>query len=414
MDTRNTSLKNVKALGQVFTPASIVDFMLDLRKNKGRALEPSCGAGYFSDRIKKCVAIEIDPSVRPEYSLNMDFFEYSESELFDSIIGNPPYVRFQDICPKTRCLLDTSSFDARTNLYVFFIDKCLRHLRNNGELIFITPRDFLKATSSRRLNKRLFDEGTITHLVDMGDLRVFDDATPNCIIWRYVKGDVSRQTMYCNAAAMSDVRFLRHATANWQERKFVETNGHLSFTEGDYSLRLDSFFFIKVGAVSGADDIFSNSRWGNQNFVCSETGRTGHLRKMIYKKKPRYLEQFKDRLMKRRIRQFDETNWWEWGRDCFHSNLERIYVNMKTRADRPFFTHTCKYYDGSVLALFPKDPNIDLELACQLLNEVDWGELGFVCDGRHIFGQRSLQNAPLPTTFLSKLTSVQKGVRKAA
>jgi adenine-specific DNA-methyltransferase len=412
MDMKSTSVKNtnVKELGQVFTPASIVDFMLELRRNRGRILEPSCGVGYFSDRLEDCVAIELDPRICPAYARNCDFFAFDESECFESIIGNPPYVRFQDIGEETRRLLDTSRFDARTNLYVFFIDKCLRHLPVGGELILITPRDFLKATSARRLNRALFELGTVTHLVDMGDLRVFEDATPNCVIWRYVKGEMSRATLYFNAASMSDMRLLKHATVKWQPRRFVESNGHLSFTEHDHSVRLDDFFFVKVGAVSGADDVFANSKWGNQEFVCSETCRTGDLRKMIYRKKCKYLEQFKDRLLARRIREFDESNWWEWGRDCFHSTLPRIYVNMKTRHHRPFFRSKCDYYDGSVLALFPRDPNMNLDLACDLLNGVDWEELGFVCDGRYIFGQRSLQNAVLPTSFSACLSDRKRKV----
>ena len=35
-----------------------------------------------------------------------------------------------------------------------------------------------------------------------------------------------------------------------------------------------------------------------------------------------------------------------------------------------------------------------------LLNDaVDWQELGFVCDGRFLFAQRSLQNCMLPDVF---------------
>ena len=33
------------------------------------------------------------------------------------------------------------------------------------------------------------------------------------------------------------------------------------------------------------------------------------------------------------------------------------------------------------------------------LNAVDWADLGFVCDGRFLFTQRSLENAPLPASF---------------
>lgn len=412
MPITNTSRrKKVKELGQIFTPTFIVNFMLGLRKNEGRILEPSCGPGYFSENLKNCVAIEIDKTICPKYAKNIDFFSYSTSETFNTVIGNPPYVRFQDIGQPTKRLLKSDLFDARTNLYLFFIEKCLRHLRKGGELILITPRDFLKATSSRKLNRLIANEGTITHLVDLGDLRVFDDATPNCVIWRFVKGDFSRRTQYFNASQMTDARFLHHPTVKWQARKFVELGGHLSFLEGDYSLRLSSLFFVKVGAVSGADEIFAHSKHGNQDFVYSETGKTQQLRRMIYQKRVKYLDQFKDRLIGRRIKKFDETNWWEWGRDCYHSAGPRIYVNAKTRSETPFFLHECTHYDGSVLALFPLDPRLDIKVACELLNQVDWEELGFVCDGRFMFGQRSLENAFLPQRFANQLL---KSARRVA
>ena len=34
-----------------------------------------------------------------------------------------------------------------------------------------------------------------------------------------------------------------------------------------------------------------------------------------------------------------------------------------------------------------------------MLNEVDWHELGFVCDGRFLFTQRSLEQTLLPEDF---------------
>lgn len=147
--------------GQVFTPPSVVRTMLALRKNTGRVLEPSCGDGAFSKCLPDCVAIEIDRTHAPIDSLNVDFFAFPESEKFETIIGNPPYVRYQDIRRDTKDIIKSDLFDLRSNLYLFFIEKAVRHLTDNGELIFITPRDFLKTTSSVRMNKWLYSHGTI-------------------------------------------------------------------------------------------------------------------------------------------------------------------------------------------------------------------------------------------------------------
>jgi adenine-specific DNA-methyltransferase len=104
-------------------------------------------------------------------------------------------------------------------------------------------------------------------------------------------------------------------------------------------------------------------------------------------------------LIARRIRPFDESNWWQWGRGYHQSIQPRVYVNNKTRRPRPFFVHHCTNYDGAVLAIFPRDPAVDVAVLAAALNSVDWADLGFVCDGRFLFTQRSLEQTPLPEAF---------------
>lgn len=366
---------DVAMLGQVFTPPAVVEQMLALRRNSGRTLEPSCGDGAFSSRIPGCIAIEFDKRVAPRGARVMDFFDYPASEVFDTIIGNPPYVRFQDIPASTRAKLDMRLFDARSNLSLFFIEKCLEHLAPGGELIFIVPRDFIKATAARKLNRLLFEQGTITDFIDLGDARIFDGAVPNTAIFRFEKGRADRR--------MHDGRL------------FDCHNGQLVFLDGEYTLPFSSLFSVKVGAVSGLDEVFTHPE-GNVEFVCSTTVSSGATRRMIYGMQHPHLAANKARLLGRRIRSFHEGNWWHWGRDHHKSDAPRIYVNCKTRQARPFFVHPCRDYDGSVLAIFPRDPRVDVHAAAALLNEVDWAELGFVCDGRFLFSQRALESCFLP------------------
>lgn len=377
MSNQNDRVRN---LGQVFTRDDIVRKMLSLRKTTGRTLEPSAGDGAFSKHLRGCVAIELDRSVAPDGAKVMDFFAYPVSEKFQCIIGNPPYVRHNDIRPTTKKLLDGTLFDRRTNLYLYFIEKCVRHLEPGGELIFIVPREFIKLTSSRKLNHWLYEQGTITHFIETGDSSIFGPYVPNCAIFRFEKGLTDRR--------MNDGRI------------FAEVNGQLLFTRRQYSVRLSDLFHVKVGAVSGADEIFIHPQ-GNKEFVCSTTIDTGQTRRAYYDVKNKHLERHKAQLLARRIRKFDDTNWWMWGRRHHVSDFPRIYVNVKTRRPQPFFRHdACKDYDGSILALFPKDPNMDLTVATNLLNtSVDWEDLGFVCDGRFMFSQRGLEQCLLPDCF---------------
>ena len=312
----------------------------------------------------------------------MDFFAYPASERFDTIIGNPPYVRYQDIPESTRALLSLRLFDKRSNLFLFFIEKCVRHLNPGGELIFIVPRELAKLTAAKKLNAWLYREGSITDFFETGDARIFGSHTPNCAIFRFEKGRTDRR--------MHD------------GRTFHETGGQLLFLRDDYTLPFSDVFEVKVGGVSGADDIFTHPE-GNLEFVCSHTAQSNTTRRMIYDCQHPHLAAHKNRLLARRVRTFDESNWWQWGRLHPINNLPRIYVNVKTRKRQPFFLHSSPHFDGSILALFPKNSAIsqsELEKAVAMLNNsVDWHDLGFVCDGRYMFTQRSLQNCLLPADF---------------
>lgn len=399
-------LRDVAALGQIFTPEPVVRAMLALRRNTGRVLEPSCGDGAFLRHLPGAVGLELDPDHCPPGAQAIDFFAYPEREQFDTIIGNPPYVRFQDIPPATQALIARGRYgaclDKRANLYLFFIDKCLRHLKPGGELIFITPRDFLKATSAVKLNRLLFEAGSITDAIELGDARVFPDAVPNCLIWRFEKGCSERSLRYCEIGVGDDLAAALAAPA-WEARHFIECAGHLMFARGDYPLRLSDVAFVKVGAVSGADELYTDLLQGNREFVCSSTVSTGQTRRMIFsepgERAPHALLPHKARLLQRKVTKFDESNWWMWGRLHYRSTQPRVYVNGKTRVAKPFFMHPCNDYDGAVMAVFPRRADVDVEAFRDALNAVDWADLGFVCDGRFLFTQRSLENAPLPAEF---------------
>lgn len=123
---------------------------------------------------------------------------------------------------------------------------------------------------------------------------------------------------------------------------------------------------------------------------------------MFYNIYDKELEPYKNQLLNIKIRNFNENNWYMWGRNCYVSNLPRIYVNYRTRNEKPFFIHSCNCYDGSILGIFPKFSvdNETLIKICEELNNVNWNELGFMCGNRYLFSQNALENTILPKTFL--------------
>lgn len=381
-------MNNVEFLGQVFTPREIVTDMLSLRQRYGNILEPSCGDGAFLNCLESnAVGIEYDKGICPINALNMNFFDYSINNKFDTIIGNPPYVKYKNISKRTQKKLtnkiESNFFDERTNLYLFFIEKSIHHLKENGELIFIVPRDFLKASSAINLNKFIYESGTITDVKDLGDKIIFPGFSPNCLIFRFEKNNYSRKTVINN-----------------ELYTFKEINGQLTFSKENYFINFADIFFVKVGAVSGLDEAFIHPN-GNIDMVSSMTREHGEIKRVFYNINANELLPYKKQLLSRKIRNFNENNWYNWGRSYYESSLPRIYVNAKTRKNNPFFIHECKAFDGSLLAIFPKKPvSIDiLNSMCIDLNLVNWQDLGFICDGRFIFSQRSLEQTLLPEIF---------------
>ena len=379
-----TTASRIRHTGQVFTNQQVVARMLALRKNHGPVLEPSCGQGAFMRQLEAgAVGIERDgdlAQLSPGRIHTMDFFDYSITNQFDTIVGNPPYVRHRDIQPSTKHLLTSRRLNRRGNLYLYFIEKCIHHLNPaGGELIFITPRNFIHLTSAAPLNQWLNTLGGFTHFYDLGDSSIFGPYTPNCAIWRFEMGNFSRR--------LND------------NKTYKIQNGQIFFAKERSVLSLGDLCHIKVGAVSGADTIFMNAKIGNTDFVYSRTAQTQQTRRMLYAAYHAALQPYKQQLLKRRVRKFDETNWWQWGRRYYESTAPRIYVNTKTRNQKPFFIHRALAYDGSILACFARK-RLNLHKLCADLNAlVQWKDLGFICDGRYLFSQRSLENAPLPSYF---------------
>ena len=373
-------------LGYVETTPKIGAAMAALRANTGPVLDPAAGMSLFRHWFPETVGCEIDPTRIGPGVINCDFFELPIEKQFASIICNPPYVRGARIHANTRRLFGPSVLPRSADLYLRFIEKAARHLPMGGELIFVNPRGFAKDTSARGLNSAMARSGALTHWLELGD-RAFPDASPDCVIWRWVRG-----------AEQGPV------VTNTGPRNFSLYDGAIYLTRAEYPRSLAEFARVKVGAVSGADSIFACGAHAGQEFVFSETERTGATRRMLYPDgapPPLELEPHKDALLTRRVRRFDESNWWRWGREVNFNDDTRVYVNCKTRKKAPFFTHPCLRYDGAVLAVFPHRRGSNADEFAAALNAVDWADLGFVSSGRFIFTQRSLQTAPLPLDFLA-------------
>ncbi|MBS9781566.1 MAG: N-6 DNA methylase, partial [Gammaproteobacteria bacterium] len=97
---------------------------------------------------------------------------------FDVVIGNPPYVKLEQIKQISEQLeqMNYQTYAKRGDLYVLFVEKGFELLKTGGFVSYIMPNKWLQADYGKYLRK-YFLENNIFELIDFGDLQIFEGAT---------------------------------------------------------------------------------------------------------------------------------------------------------------------------------------------------------------------------------------------
>ncbi|HVB23526.1 MAG TPA: N-6 DNA methylase [Ktedonobacteraceae bacterium] len=113
-----------------------------------------------------------------------EFKSILDSGGFDVIIGNPPYVR-QELIKDIKPYLEKQYqvYTGVSDLYVYFFEKAMSLLKENGFFAFIVSNKFLRAGYGQKLTQYLQQNFTVLNLIDLGKLKLFEGATTYpCII----------------------------------------------------------------------------------------------------------------------------------------------------------------------------------------------------------------------------------------
>ncbi|MCX7905992.1 MAG: Eco57I restriction-modification methylase domain-containing protein [Bacteroidetes bacterium] len=93
---------------------------------------------------------------------------------FDIVIGNPPYIRQEEI-KALKPVLQAQGYTCYTgtaDLYVYFYERALQLLRDGGVLAFISSNKYFRAAYGEKLRAMLASQ-TIHRIIDFGDAPVF-------------------------------------------------------------------------------------------------------------------------------------------------------------------------------------------------------------------------------------------------
>lgn len=128
---------------------------------------------------------------------------------FDAMIGNPPYVRmeeFSGIKDFLRGYYET--YETRSDLYVYFVERSLGVLRQSGEYGVIVSNKFLRANYGRPLRRMIAREVSVREIVDLGGLPIFPGATVRAVIFIAHRGhDPEIRSRWAEVGILEPARF---------------------------------------------------------------------------------------------------------------------------------------------------------------------------------------------------------------
>jgi adenine-specific DNA-methyltransferase len=354
IEERNTKgLDYQKLRGGYYTPELISDFLADwvVRSSNDRILEPSCGdgallkavAGHLLERgaspdmaARQIYGVELDPKeaekaqdtlVRlgfPEGKINVsagDFFQHRRklgggdlfsgdlsTGQFDGVIGNPPFIRYQNFPEDSRTL----AFDqmnraglnpnGHTNMWVPFLILSSTLLGDEGRLGMVTPAELFQvkyAAETRKFLARFFDQLTLITFRKL----VFEGIQQEVILLLGERGDVEHEGIRLIEMDRADdlngyrhdeissveVKPLNHSKEKWTQY-YLETQEIKLLREVEEKegiTKSGEVYDVSVGVVTGKNDFFILEQDEVEEKGLSEetidiVTRSGHLEGAVF------------------------------------------------------------------------------------------------------------------------------------
>ena len=322
-------------VGAVFTKSKVTEFIMNLagydpaakRLADHRLLEPSCGDGAFlSVAVRRVLESEVIhrksidwetpelvtaikacdvnsglvagarlkigeqlvaagcPSARAgflaeEWIEHSDFLLKTWRNKFDYVIGNPPYVRIEDLPGKVlRRYRETfPTCGDRADLYVAFFEQGLHLLSRHGSLAFICANRFTKNLYGRSLRQLIAGQFRVRYYLNLEHTQPFVSevsAYPCVVVIDRQRGEATRAASLDNLADEVLLRLLQEKDSGsatpwalfpaWYEdgTPWVATDREDYFRHSELARKHPTLeesaegTRVGIGVATGADDIY--------------------------------------------------------------------------------------------------------------------------------------------------------------
>ncbi len=289
-----------KARGAFFTPTPVARFLTDwaVRHPDHSVLEPSCGEAVFLHEIGQrgghtgpLVGVEIHPDSAEESQRSLrvrgidatiharDFFSHAEFGTYDAVVGNPPYVRYQDFAGEARARARQAALRAGVALsnlassWAAFTVHSALHLRPGGRLGLVLPAELLSVNYAAGVRQYLMDHFGQVGLV-LFEERVFPGVLEEVVLLLAdgYRPDGGRGATHMRLSQVRDAAGLARLTGS---RRWSPPGNGAKWSAGlmsaaglsafDSVVRGDAFTFLEtwgdttLGMVTGSNRFFTLS-----------------------------------------------------------------------------------------------------------------------------------------------------------
>jgi adenine-specific DNA methylase len=329
-----------KLRGGYYTPLPLTIFLTKyvLHASQNHILEPSCGDGAFFRALSavgstasiRVTGIELNKDEAQKANkelkkqnlhgmvISADFLQWyldhrNENILYDGIVGNPPFIRYQYLPEKMQELSSNIfanlglKFTKHTNAWIPFILASMELLKPEGYLGMVVPSEIFNVIYAQSLREYLGKQCSEITIIDPEDLwfestlqgavlllakkkKKYSDSTKGLGVLR-VKG-----FDFCDKDPDYLLRYVNRINGNTIGGKW--TAAFLS--EKEHSLlqkikannlvrQFSDIASVDVGIVTGANDFFLVNqeivkKYDLQEFSYPMFGRSGHCPGILYTK----------------------------------------------------------------------------------------------------------------------------------
>lgn len=213
---------------------------------------------------------------KPWFVWELEFYDiFKSNNGFDIIIGNPPYIKERDnkdvFEPVKKCTLGKKWYQGKMDYWYFFLHIACNYLNEDGTICFITPRYWLNSAGATKLIERIKNDLNFVNIVDIGNLKVFDNVVGYHMIALYQKikkDDFVYKKLINNLSDINSNINTENVEINIKSKKNIISKRYEIILDGEIDnyknvIELGEIADISQGVVE-ASDCISNRMYSKQ------------------------------------------------------------------------------------------------------------------------------------------------------